>query len=70
MGQSRERSWYVSIVQPLGGEAKARFGHRKGNAGWVWDEIPFPLMNEINTERLVLDELYGAVCEFLERNGG
>ncbi len=70
MGQNQEREWSVKIVEAPGKPAVARFGHRKGGAAWVWDEVPYPLLGQPQTERQVLDELYGAVCEFLERNGG
>ncbi len=70
MGQQHEKEWSVKIIQFPNGRAVARFGHRKGGAGWVWDEVPFSPFEIPTTEAGVLNELYAAVCEFLERCTG
>jgi len=67
MGTSRERSWYVSLHVTASGRQFARFGHRKAGAGWVWDELEWDRLGDATTEASILNELYGAVCEFLER---
>lgn len=66
MSRTVTRTWYVSVERTGEKPAKAVFGHRKGNVGWVWHELPVELPIDPHTEYEVLSEIYSACLDFME----
>lgn len=60
-------SWHVTMRMDLSGRTVAQFGHRKGNAGWIWDELVLGDLEYPMTEYDTLCHIHGAVLEFLSR---
>jgi hypothetical protein len=61
------RRWYVEIVQGTVG-AQAFLGTAHVSSGHqTWDRLDIGILPERMTERQIVDELYAAVLDFLER---